>query len=122
MRRQTRELIKLRERIAKHLEEPETEPIPNPEHYRFLTSKNIPGDWQRFGRTVRFTTQTYDRVAEVMERLDCNFSDAVEAMICDVEACKVQPIDKNWRKKYRKSTLWQSLDLQKVLRIRKRKQ
>jgi hypothetical protein len=121
MNKQGRELIRLRERIASHLQDREEETIDNPDTYRFITSRNLPPDWRKFPKHVSLTLQTYHRVAEVMERLNCGFSEAIEAMLCDVEACKVQPVHKQWKKKYRKHSLWQSLDLQKVLRIKKTK-
>ena len=61
----------------------------------------------------RLTLPTYHRLILTMERLGCGLSQALEAMLQDVEAQKVAPIDQSWRKRYRvrKGSFYQSFDL-----------
>ena len=123
MHRDELTLERMRNRIREYLEEKPLEPIPEPKKFKFTAMGNLAPDHRRVTVNLRLTLATYHRIAEVMRTHKCGISDAVEAMLMDVEAQKVSPIDLNWKDRYsgKKKSLWQSFDLYKRIGIRKKK-
>jgi len=114
---------RMRNRIRESLEINPNAPIANPKKYRFVKQDEMPPEYRRVSVTLRLTLPTYHRIAEVMTKNQCGMSDAVEAMLQDVEAQRVMPLDPKWKDKYatKKKTLWQSFDLYRTAGLRKRK-
>jgi antitoxin component of RelBE/YafQ-DinJ toxin-antitoxin module len=113
----------MRNRIRESLEKDRNAPIANPKKYRFVKQDEMPPEYRKVHLAVSLTLPTYHRIAEVMAKHQCGMSDAVEAMLQDVEAQRVMPLDPNWKDKYstKKKTLWQSFDLYRTAGLRKRK-
>jgi aromatic ring hydroxylase len=81
----------------------------------------VPPEERKLPVYARLTLPTYHRIASTMERLGCGLSEALEAMLQNVEAQKVAPIDKKWRDRYRvrRGGLYQSFDFaRRVPKIR----
>jgi macrodomain Ter protein organizer (MatP/YcbG family) len=90
----------MRNRIRESLEKDRNAPIANPKKYRFVKQDEMPPEYRKVHLAVSLTLPTYHRIAEVMAKHQCGMSDAVEAMLQDVEAQRVMPLDPNWKDKY----------------------
>ena len=111
---------RIRNRIKGFLEEKPPPVTGNPKRYRFLRQENYAPEYKKVTFNVTVTLATYHRIAETMQRLQCGLSQAVEAMLENVEAHKVTPLERNWKGKYqtKKKRLWQSFDLHGRSKIR----
>lgn len=111
---------RIRNRIKGFLEETPNPVIENPKKYRFLRQENYPPEHKKVDVSIKVSIQTYHRIAETMRRLQCGLSQAVEAMLENVEAHKVTPLERNWKGKYqtKKKRLFQSYDLQSKSKIK----
>jgi hypothetical protein len=91
------------------------------EGYKFLQAETPP-EHRRVTVSFSISLATYHRIAEVMQRHKCGLSDALEAMLQNVEAIKVAPIDRKWKNKYsvKKKPLFETFDLYRKLNIRKK--
>lgn len=114
-------LSRIRQTIAGYLETKPPEPLET-EGYKF-PQWELPPEHKKVPISIRVPLATYHRIAEVMCRNRCGLSDAVNAMLENVEAYKVAPLDFKWKNKYstKGKKLWQSFDLYKVAGLRKRR-
>jgi antitoxin component of RelBE/YafQ-DinJ toxin-antitoxin module len=116
-------LERIRNRIRGSLARDPNERIPDKKKYRFLKQVEMPAEYRKISVAMRLTLPTYHRIAQVMEKYQIGMSDAIEAMLRDVEAEKVMPLDPKWKDHYsqNKKQLWQSFDLHKAIGLRKSK-